>query len=117
MEKRKVTYKLYPSKAQRSKLEDMLGVHQRLYNKALEQRINEYKENKRSLSFYDQCRALTQWRKSIPELGALNAQSEQVTLKRLSLAFDAFFRRVKKGEKPGFPRFKSYHRLHFITFY
>ena len=40
----------------------------------------------------------------------MNAQSGQVTLKRLDLAFKAFFRRVKSGEKPGFPRFKSVQR-------
>src|SRR5690606_21338003 len=40
-----------------------------------------------------------------------NAQSEQVTLKRLDLAFQHFFRRVKKGETPGFPRFKPLHRF------
>lgn len=46
-------------------------------------------------------------RKQFPEYAALNAQSEQVTLKRLDKAYQNFFRRVKKGEKAGFPRFKS----------
>lgn len=111
MKQRKVTYKLYPTSTQQKNLENMLGVHQRLYNKALEQRIKIYQESKISLSFYDQCRALTQWRKEDSALANINAQSAQVTLKRLALAFDAFFRRVKKGETPGFPRFKSYHRF------
>lgn len=111
MKQRKVTYKLYPTPTQQKNLENMLGVHQRLYNKALEQRINAYQENKRSLSFYDQCRALTLWRKEDTALADVNAQSAQVTLKRLALAFDAFFRRVKNGETPGFPRFKAYHRF------
>lgn len=111
MQQRKVTYRLYPSLAQKTKLENTLGVQQRLYNKALEQRITLYKEEKTSLSFYKQCRFLTEWRASDPKLEAVNAQSEQVTLKRLDLAFQAFFRRIKKGETPGFPRFKSYHRF------
>jgi putative transposase len=34
-----------------------------------------------------------------------------VTLKRLDLAFAAFFRRVKEGKKPGPPRFKPYNRF------
>jgi putative transposase len=111
MQQRKVTYRLYPSATQKAKLEDMLGVQQRLYNKALEQRITLYKEEKTSLSFYKQCRFLTEWRASDPKIEAVNAQSEQVTLKRLDLAFKAFFRRVKNGETPGFPRFKSYYRF------
>ncbi len=41
----------------------------------------------------------------------LNAQSSQVTLKRLDLAFQAFFRRVKSGGEPGFPRFTSFERF------
>jgi putative transposase len=41
----------------------------------------------------------------------INAQSSQVTLKRLDLAFASFFRRVKAGEPPGFPRYKSFARF------
>jgi len=89
----------------------MLGVHQRLYNKALAERITVYKEEQRSLFFYNQCQFLTEWRALDEKLAAVNAQSEQVTLKRLSLSFQAFFRRVKKGETPGFPRFKSFQRF------
>jgi putative transposase len=111
MMQRKVTFRLYPNASQHKCLENMLGIHQRLYNKALEQRITTYQETKKSLSFYDQCLSLTQWRKEDEQLKAVNAQSAQVTLKRLALAFDAFFRRVKNGETPGFPRFKSFHRF------
>ncbi|WP_414039385.1 RNA-guided endonuclease InsQ/TnpB family protein [Acidithiobacillus sp. M4-SHS-6] len=107
---RKVTYRLYPSAGQAERLQEMLGLHQRLYNTALEERIRVYRETGKGLSFADQCKVLTQWRKAVPALAALNAQSEQVTLKRLHLAFQHFFRRVKNGETPGFPRFKNIHR-------
>ncbi len=110
MPHRKVTYRLYPNATQVERLDEMLGLHQRLYNTALEERIRAYKETGHGLSFADQCRVLTQWRHISPGLASLNAQSEQVTLKRLHLAFQAFFRRVKSGEKPGFPRFKNIHR-------
>jgi len=107
---RKVTYRLYPNTEQEARLQEMLGLHQRLFNTALEERIRVYRETGKGLSFADQCKALTQWRQSVPALAGLNAQSGQVTLKRLHLAFQHFFRRVKNGEKPGFPRFKSIHR-------
>jgi len=110
MQNRKVTYRLYPNASQQKKMLNMLGVHQRLYNRALEQRIQYYKENQKSLSFANQCKSLTVWRKEDEQLNAINAQSQQVTLKRLALAFQAFFRRLKSGDKPGFPRFKSFHR-------
>ncbi len=110
MPNRKVTYRLYPNAEQEVRLQETLGLHQRLYNTALEERIRVYKETGKGLSFADQCKVLTQWRKMVPALAGLNAQSEQVTLKRLHLAFQHFFRRMKNGETPGFPRFKNIHR-------
>ena len=71
---RKVTYRLYPNAAQSALLEDALGLHNRLYNTALEERIRVYKETGKGLSYFDQCRTLTQWRKAVPLLSALNAQ-------------------------------------------
>lgn len=110
MPNRKVTYRLYPNAEQEARLQETLGLHQRLYNTALEERIRVYQETGKGLSFADQCKVLTQWRRAAPALAGPNAQSEQVTLKRLHLAFQHFFRRAKNGEKPGFPRFKSIHR-------
>lgn len=111
MEYRKITYKMYPNKQQKECLLSTLGIHQRMYNKALEERINLYREQNKSLSFADQCKILTTWRHIDPDLKKLNAQSLQVTLKRLDLAFKAFFRRVSANEKAGFPRFKSFDRF------
>jgi len=88
-----------------------LRLHQQLYNAALEHRIIAYKKKRKSVGFFEQCSELTELRKELSEYEALNAQSCQVTLKRLDLAFKAFFQRVQRGEKKaGFPRFKSYER-------
>lgn len=111
MMKRKITYRLYPNQEQTARLFELLGFHQRVYNAALEKRISVYREKGKSLSFADQCKALTEWRQKDADLKAINAQSLQVTLKRLDLAFQAFFRRVNAGGTPGFPRFKSWQRF------
>ena len=111
MELRKVTYRMYPSTSQTEKLEELLGLHQRVYNTALEERISLYRAEQKSLGFAAQCKALTSWRKQCEALAAVNAQSLQVTLKRLDLAYAAFFRRVKAGEMAGFPRFKPIQRF------
>lgn len=108
---RKVTFRLYPNAAQAERLTELLGLHQRVYNTALEERIRAYQAEGTSLNFASQCKALTQWRAHVPALAEVNAQSLQVTLKRLDLAFAAFFRRVKAGETPGFPRFKTLQRF------
>ena len=108
---RKVTFRMYPNAVQTERLEELLGLHQRVYNTALEERIAAYKERGQSLDFSAQCKALTLWRKQCRALNEVNAQSLQVTLKRLDLAYQGFFRRIKAGETAGFPRFKSIQRF------
>ena len=107
---RKVMYRLYPSKKQSGRMIEILRLHQRLYNGCLEQRIHVYKDRNISLNYHDQAKELTALRKEDAQYRGMNAQSEQVTLKRLELAYKQFFARVKKGEKAGFPRFKSFDR-------
>jgi putative transposase len=90
----------------------MLALHQRLYNAALEQRKTAYRRQRVSVGYAEQRRDLTALRATDQDYAALNAQSAQVTLKRVSLAFDAFFRRVReRSDQVGYPRFKSLRRF------
>ena len=107
---RKVTYRLYPSQSQANRMLEMLRLHQRLYNACLEQRIDAYRRCGVSLNYHDQAKELTALRAEDEAYKNLNAQSSQVTLKRLELAYKRFFDRVKKGQKAGFPRFKAIDR-------
>lgn len=111
MERRKVTYRLYPSKTQATALADLLRHHQQLYNACLEQRIDAWRRAKVSVSYADQCAELTALRRECPDWAVANCSSQQITLRRLNKAFQAFFRRVKAGQTPGFPRFKSLKRF------
>lgn len=104
---RKGEFRLYPSKPQLIALKNMLVLHARLYNALLEQRQHVWKSHKKGLSFRSQCKEITKLREEMPEFENLNAQSLQVTAKRLDLAFQAFFRRLAGGETPGYPRFKA----------
>jgi putative transposase len=70
---------------------EALRLHQRLYNTALEQRIDAYSRCGISVSYKMQAKELTQLRAEFPECEALNCPSEQVTLNRLDRAFDKFF--------------------------
>jgi putative transposase len=101
-----------PASSQEAALLGMLGMHQRLYNAALEQRIAAWRRKRASIGFVGQCADLTELRANDESYAALNARSPQVTLKRLDFAYQAFFRRAKSGEgEPGFPRFKSFDRF------
>lgn len=109
---RKVTYRLYPTRAQEERLLWMLDRHRWLYNAALEHRITAWRRAGESVSYAQQCKELTAIRAEDEDYAGINAQSLQVTLKRLDLAFQHFFRRVRQGQTPGFPRFKGKHRFH-----
>ena len=92
-------------------MERLHALHRQLYNAALEERIDAWRKSKISITYLAQAKSLTLIRQQHPEYLAVNAQSAQVTLKRLDKAFDAFFRRCKAGQTPGFPRFKSRDRF------
>ena len=106
---RRYTFKAYPSKAQAEALERHRVLHCRLYNAALQERIDCYRLTGKSLSQYDQSRHIKIVRKDDLEYAAMNCDSLHMTLKRVERAFQAFFRRAKQGAgaKSGFPKFKS----------
>ncbi len=106
---RRTTYRLYPTPAQEAALQAQREAHRCLYNAALEQRRVAWKRQRTTLSFAEQCRDLTVLRQE--EETPLPAQAAQQTLKRVARAFEAFFRRLRIGETPGYPRFKSYTRF------
>jgi putative transposase len=103
---RSFTYVLRPLAAQRAALHRWREQCCELYNAALEQRRDAWKKNRQSVSLYDQYKQLTDLRKE-PEFASTPAWVQRSPLRRVDLAFKAFFRRCKTGETPGFPRFKS----------
>ncbi len=90
----------------------LLAAHQQLYNAALEERISAWRCSRYSINYEDQTKSLTAIRVKLLENWAwVNCSSQPVTLRRLQKAFAAFFSRCKKGQTPGFPRFKSLARM------
>ena len=105
-------YRLYPTNAQDCVLRFLLQQGRLLYNAALEQRITTCKATGKSVTYTQQWAFFRDLRHANPDtLGKLNATSVQQMLRRLDKAFRAFFRRLKAGEKPGFPRFKGHNRF------
>ena len=100
-------YRLLPTKRQYRALEILLESQRQLYNAALEERIEAYRKANVTRTFFDQAKALTEWRRDDPEASAVPVALQRATLKRLDGAYKAFFRRVRKGGKPGFPRFRG----------
>ncbi len=100
-------YRLLPTKQQHRALEAILESQRQLYNAALEERIDAYRKANVTRTYFDQAKALTEWRHDDPEASALPVNVQRATLKRLDEAYKGFFRRVKSGGKPGFPRFRG----------
>src|SRR5664279_1990664 len=88
----------------------MLDVTRQLYNAALQERKDAYRMRGVSISAKQQYAELTALRKPIfrldSRLAAVYRECEDAVLHRLDLAMQAFFRRCKRGETPGFPRFR-----------
>ena len=108
----------YLSKAGHIRFDEVLRQQALLYNAALEERSVAWKRHQKSISYQDQSKSLTQVRADFPEFeGAVERRVQIGTLKRLDKAYQAFFRRVKSGEAPGHPRFKSGRRWKTLELY
>ena len=100
------------SKRGHESLEDFLIKQQKLYNAALQERIDCYKKTGQSISLYDQYKSLTAIRSDDPDYSKYSLHATRSCLNRLDEAFKSFFRRVKESKKkPGFPRFKTRRRM------
>jgi putative transposase len=88
-------FRLYPNSDQRQALDRILEIHRQVYNAALKERRHAWKRCGVSIRSFDD------------DVAWCNFSSLQQTLRRLDKAFQAFFRRVKAGETPGYPRFKG----------
>jgi putative transposase len=109
-------FRLYPTSKQRDRLAAMLRDHCELYNAALEHRREAYRRAKVTVRGVQQMAELTAIRVERPDQAVWSFTSQQQTIRRLDKAFAAFFRRVKAGETPGYPRFRSARRFDSVDF-
>jgi putative transposase len=100
---------LRPTPKQEAALSACLEDTRQLYNGALEERREAYRMGRRRVTFYSQDAQLKEIRAEGPEeYGRWSYSCERAAIRRLDLAFQAFFRRCAAGERPGYPRFKGH---------
>jgi putative transposase len=109
-------YRIYPTKRQERVLEHTLDLCRELYNSALTERTEAYKLTGKSITYTQQQNQLPEIKKIRSDLNEVHSQVLQDALRRLDKAFDAFFERCKKGETPGYPRYKNKTRYHSFTY-
>lgn len=105
-------FRLYPTKAQEQQISRNFGCCRYVFNHFLAQKQEHYKETGKAPTRFQQDKALTSMKQELPWLKEADSTSLQAALQDLDAAFQNFFRRVKKGEKPGYPRFKSKKNRH-----
>lgn len=110
-------YRLAPNTTVENKLHWVLARCRELYNAGLSERKDAYRMAGKSITYYDQQNALPEIKAEIrEEYQDIAAHVLQDVLKRLDKAFQRFFDRCAKGQKPGYPRFQGRNRYDSFTY-
>lgn len=109
--RRSFKFRMRPTARQHVALQKCLDAHRELCNSALQERRDAWRANRTRIRYGDQSAQLSEIRVVRPDVGVWSFASQQATLRRLNRAFDGFFRRVKTGDRAGYPRFKSAQRF------
>lgn len=116
MAKKAFRYRIYPTKKQEETLNRHLSLCGELYNAGLEERREAYRMCGTRVNFSMQSAQLPDIKEARPEYEGIYSQVLQDVLHRLDKAYKAFFRRVKNGEVPDYPRFKPWFRYDSLTY-
>ena len=100
-------FRLYPNAGQQELMQKTFGCCRFVFNHYLGKRIEKYKSDKFMMDYNDYSADMVVLKKELTWLKEVDSIALQSSLKDLDTAYKNFFRRVKNGEKPGFPKFKS----------
>ena len=110
------TEHLRPTSEQEQALDAVLWRCRDRYNTAFEHRITAYHRRHVFVSRYQQEAELKDIQAAVSEYAVSHSHVVQAVLARLDTTYQAFFRRLVNGEKPGFPRFQGRERYHSFTY-
>lgn len=100
-------FRIYPNSEQRALIARTFGCTRFVYNHFLNLRKETYETSGETINYVKSSALLTQLKKELTWLKEVDSIPLQESLRDLDFSYQGFFRRVKRGEKPGFPRFKS----------
>ncbi|HEY3992105.1 MAG TPA: transposase, partial [Ktedonobacteraceae bacterium] len=109
-------YLLYPTKCQREQFQEVLDRARELYNAAIQERRDAWRICKLSISYAQQSAQLPEIKQIREEYQQIQSQVLQDVLRRVDKAYQGFFRRIKEGQKAGYPRYQGYGRYDSFTF-
>ena len=102
-------YRIYPNESQRDQIARTLGCCRFVYNRALDVKKSAYAKTGKTVSWAELSRMLPAWKRdpATSWLAQADSMALQQSIRDLDRAYKNFFRRVREGGKPGFPKFKS----------
>jgi putative transposase len=109
-------FRLYPTGAQSARFDSHLRLCCELYNAAVQERREAWRSARVSIGFRLQSAQLPAIKAERPDVAGVYSQVLQEVLQRVERAFGGFFARVRRGDRPGFPRFRSAHRFDSLTY-
>jgi putative transposase len=109
-------YQLLPTPEQERVLERTLMRCRHVYNAAIGERQEAWRLRGIAVTYYQQKAELPGIKEAMPEYGEVHSQVLQDVILRVERTYQAFFRRGRAGEQPGYPRFKGRNRWHSFTY-
>jgi len=116
MSKQASKFRLYPTRKQVQALSWTVDRCRELYNAALQERRDAYRMVGKSITYYDQAKQLAAIKQDREEYQDIHSQVLQDVLRKVDKAFKAFFARCKRGDTPGFPRYKGRNQFDSFTY-
>ena len=100
-------FRIYPSATQAQQIQRTFGCCRFVWNYYLAMRKEIYEQDRKTMNYYDCSKDMTQLKKTLLWLREVDTSALQSSLQNLDAAYQNFFRRVKQGQNPGYPKFKS----------
>jgi putative transposase len=113
---RAVSFLLQPTAGQVHSLGRLFEAQREVYNAALEERRGTWAWEGRQVTRFEQFGQLADVRRCRPDLAEFGVCPARGSLTRLDRAFAGFFRRVRAGQTPEFPRFKGEGRFDSVEY-
>lgn len=115
MARKTFKFRLYPNRQQQERLTTTLDLCRELDNAGLQERMEAWKR-RIPVRLFDQINQLADIKVARPDMASVFSQVLQDTLRRLDKTYQAFFGRLKRGQKAGFPRFQGRNRYDSFTY-
>ena len=116
MARKTFKYRLKPTPEQERVLDRTLMLCRQVHNAAVGERREAWRMRGVSVTYYQQKAVLPGIKEAMPEYAEVHSQVLQDVVLRVDRAFEAFFRRLREGQTPGYPRFHGRYRYNSFTY-